>query len=68
MEIPTDVERLRASLADRLREPHEYHGVANGRKVLFLLPICWMCVTIAEHAANELAEQIDRLSGGLVRV
>jgi hypothetical protein len=68
MNIPSDIERLRASLADRLREPHEYHGVANGRKVLFLLPIRWMCVTIAEHAVHGLAEQIDRLSGGLVRV
>ncbi|MGD0616189.1 MAG: hypothetical protein ABSB67_00850 [Bryobacteraceae bacterium] len=68
VKIPTDIERLRASLADRLREPHEYHGVANGRKVLFLLPIRWMCLTITEHAINGLAEQIDRLSGGLVRV
>ena len=68
MKIPTDVERLRASLADRLRQPHEYQGVANGRKVLFLLPVRWMCATLAEQPVTGLAEQIDRLSGGLVRV
>ena len=67
-EIPVDLDRLRASLEERLRQPHEYHGVANGRKVLFLLPIRWMCATLTEQPVTGLAEQIDRLSGGLVRV
>jgi hypothetical protein len=66
-EIPTDIDRLRAALEDRLTQPHEYHGVANGRKVLFQLPIRWMCATLTEQPVTGLAEQIDRLGGGLVR-
>jgi hypothetical protein len=65
--IPADIDRLRVSLEERLKQPHEYHGVANGRKVLFLLPIRWMCATLTEQPVTGLAEQIDRLSGGLVR-